>query len=219
MSELKHPLHRVQRGTETISGGSQRWLKDETAQKYGCGVVAAADLLLYLARHREGCGGFFRDLPQEPIPWEIYDHYAHRLQKRYFPVIPPFGLNAWLLAWGLDRYFRDYDIPLRAGWGVLPGRLWRSVGRMLGEDIPVILCVGVNFPIPRRDGTLSFHDCEGGGTTPVKAHYVTVTGMDGEWLIVSSWGRAYRIRRRELEAYRRRYSCGLYTNIVDIRGR
>ncbi len=113
---LRHPYPTVEKGGDLAWGGNQGWLKAPLAQKYGCGVVAATDLLLYLHRYGEGWGsGYFRDLPEGAIPWEIYDFYADRLRKRYFPLIPPFGLNTLLLAGGLNRYFREYQLPLRAG--------------------------------------------------------------------------------------------------------
>ena len=34
-------------------GGSQRWSDSPVLRGYGCGVIAALDLLLYLARQRE----------------------------------------------------------------------------------------------------------------------------------------------------------------------
>ena len=52
-----------------------------------------------------------------------------------------------------------------------------------------------------------------------RAHYVTVTGVDGEWMTVSSWGQVYDIRREEFDRYRYRHSCGLYSNIVKVQRR
>ena len=144
---LRHPYPTVEKGGDLAWGGNQGWLKAPLAQKYGCGVVAATDLLLYLHRYGEGWGsGYFRDLPEGAIPWEIYDFYADRLRKRYFPLIPPFGLNTLLLAGGLNRYFREYQLPLRAGWRLAAGAFWQRAETMLRRDIPVILCIGPNFP-------------------------------------------------------------------------
>ena len=50
-----------------------------------------------------------------------------------------------------------------------------------------------------------------------RAHYVIVTGIAGEWLRISSWGRMYYIRIAEYEDYVRRYSCPLFSNICFIR--
>ena len=36
-------------------GGSQRWSDSPVLRGYGCGVIAALDLLLYLARQRTDC--------------------------------------------------------------------------------------------------------------------------------------------------------------------
>ena len=60
---LRHPYPTVEKGGDLAWGGNQGWLKAPLAQKYGCGVVAATDLLLYLHRYGEGWGsGYFRDL-------------------------------------------------------------------------------------------------------------------------------------------------------------
>lgn len=220
MLTLKNPSPAISHAGVLSSGGNQQWLKSETAQKYGCGVVAAADLLLYLHRYGAGETSFFRGIPDGPIPWEIYDFCADRLRKRYLPLLPPFGLNAWVLAAGLNRYFREYRLPYRARWGVLPGELWQSVHTMLSRDIPVILCIGVNFPFPKHQ--LPLYIGEGGahqGAGGVRAHYVTITGMDEEWVRVSSWGKVYEFRREDFDRYRKRHSCGLYSNIIQIRSK
>ncbi len=219
---LRHPYPTVEKGGDLAWGGNQGWLKAPLAQKYGCGVVAATDLLLYLHRYGEGWGsGYFRDLPEGPIPWEIYDFYADRLRKRYFPLIPPFGLNTLLLAGGLNRYFREYQLPLRAGWRLAAGAFWQRAETMLRRDIPVILCIGPNFPFfwQKHQLPLYTQGAEGsflaaGGT---QAHFVTMAGMEGAWLTVSSWGRRYHIRREEYEGYCRKHSCPLYCGMAEIR--
>ena len=53
MLTLRRPYPTVERGEETAWGGCQGWLREAGLQKCGCGLVAAADLLLYLHR----CGG------------------------------------------------------------------------------------------------------------------------------------------------------------------
>ncbi len=189
---LRHPWPSVQEGEVLSYGGCQGWLEGETARKSGCGLVAATDLLLYLHRHREGCASrAFQGLPESgPIPAEVYRHCARRLQRKYFPLARSFGLNAFVLALGMERFFWDYHIPCHARWGVPGWRFWQDIQSMLERDLPVILCVGVSFPLPWGKGKLDFYqrqpDGEYRSVTATRAHYVTVTGMDGEWLRVSS---------------------------------
>lgn len=218
---LRNPYPGVQRDAQRSYGGSQGWLSDAVAQKSGCGLVAAADLLIYLHRYGGYTAEFFRELPADPIPAEIYDYYAQRLRKRYFPLAASFGLNAFVLALGLDRFFRENGIPLRAAWGTPGRRFWGDIQSMLARDIPVILCVGINFPLPWGREQLALYTRQGGGefrrTAAARAHYVTVTGMDEQWLRVSSWGGEYHIRREEYDRYKREHSCGLYSNILRLR--
>ena len=48
------------------------------------------------------------------------------------------------------------------------------------------------------------------------AHFLTVTGIDGEWLQVSSWGHRFFISRAEYEEYVTHSSNGLLSSIVHI---
>ena len=219
---LRRPYPSVKKEAERTYGGCQNWLSNAAAQRSGCGLVAAADLLIYLHRYHSGCAmEFFRELPaRDPIPADIYDYYAHRLRRRYFPIAASFGLNAFLLALGMNRFFRDNGLSLRARWGVRRKHFWQTVRSMLERDLPVILCVGINFPIPWGKKQLPFYTQEKGGeyrpATAAHAHYVAITGMDGDWLRVSSWGREYHIRREEYDRYRKKHSCGLYSNILRL---
>ena len=50
-----------------------------------------------------------------------------------------------------------------------------------------------------------------------KAHFVTITGMDEEWLRISSWGKEYFINRREYDDYVKTHSTWLVSNIGLVR--
>lgn len=97
-------------------GGSQRWSDSPILRGYGCGVIAALDLLLYLARQRE-VGSAQSTLAGGPVPWTLYDRWARQLSRRYMPVVPPVGTNGWAIALGLNAVFLRQGIPLRASWG------------------------------------------------------------------------------------------------------
>lgn len=119
----------------------------------------------------------------------------------------------------MNRCFRDCGLPLRARWGALPGSFWQTIHQMLARDIPVILCIGINFPLPWGKASLPLYTPEGESfrqACTTRAHYVTVTGMGEEWLQILSWGRELYIRREELDRYRHRHSCGFYSNILCI---
>jgi len=51
----------------------------------------------------------------------------------------------------------------------------------------------------------------------VKAHFITVTGIDSEWLEISSWGRRYYLNRRNYEEYVSKHSAALVSNILYIK--
>ena len=222
---LKHPYIAVMKDGELFYGGSQSWAASRTMQKYGCGVIAATDLLLYLSLHKEYCGS--REFTGEEYENGIleageYMETAGRMRRRYFPVVPGFGMPGWLLSAGINHYFRKNRIPLRSCFGVLNRNLQNRIGAMLSHDIPVILAVGPNFPIPRKKHKLALYKKTGGAYVEAcrtAAHYVTVTGLYEQWMKISSWGQEYYININEYCEYVRRHSCPLVSNICYIRRR
>ncbi|MCA5962640.1 hypothetical protein LC724_22785 [Blautia sp. RD014234] len=94
---------------------------------------------------------------------------------------------------------------------------------MLAHDIPVILLVGPNFPFVWGKHRLNmYHRSPEGEYSPscqIKAHFVTVTGMDDTWMRVSSWGKEYYINRQEYVNYVKKHSSFLISNICYIKSR
>lgn len=223
MIQIRHDYISVDSGPTPSYGGSQMSSASKTMREVGCGVIAALDLLLYLSRFHPGCACSFFDesLADGCIDGREYDLLAQRLSKRFFPMIPKFGINGLMLAGGLDLFFIRYKLPFRAVWRIGERNLYHEIERMLAEDIPVILAVGPNFPLVWKNHKLSFYAARPDGTLApacgVKAHYVTVTGIDEERLYISSWGRPYCIERREYSDYIRRHSGSIVSNIVNLK--
>ena len=223
MQELKHAYPSVEKDGGSSYGGNQAWYPGTTMRRSGCGVVAAMDLLLYLHRNREGCRTeAFSKVPKNgPIPLAMYNLLSDHLRRKYFLVIPCLGMNGLTISAGLNGYFRSNHLPLRANWAVWGENIWENVEQMLLDDLPVILAIGQNAPFfwmkhkVRLYGKVSEEKYQ--PACAVKAHYVTITGMDQCWLRVSSWGKEYYINREELERYIQRYSSYLFSNIVFLK--
>ena len=67
---------RIRREGRDFDGGNQNWLPRPYLRGSGCGLIAAADLLLCL---RQGDSTLFRDLPAgRDLPPEAYDAYLER---------------------------------------------------------------------------------------------------------------------------------------------
>lgn len=219
--KLKHPYPSIKKDEVISYGGSQTWFASEVVKKCGCGRIAGQDLLLHLGRYHRGCQTpplrklHFQD---GKITWESYEAYSLKAGK-WFPVLPYFGMPGWLLPVGLNLYCWRYHLPYRARWGVLPGNLFYKIEEMLGQDIPVILAVGQNSPFFWGKKKLTFYQKKNGRyveAMKVKAHYVTVTGVDEKWLIISSWGKQYYIQKEEYTTYVKKYSSYLFSNICYI---
>ena len=219
---LRHPFPALSDGVRSYYGGNQRLLDRPYVQKAGCGVICAANILLYLGRYAEGCGeGPFAELAQQdPIPAADFGRCCDALQKRYMPVLPRFGLTGFQLTWGFNRYCRRYHIPYRMRWQLKNKGFWENIQSMLEDDIPVTLAIGPNFPAFWGRHKLRFHVWRQERfhpATATKAHFVTITGMDEEWLRISSWGKEYFISRREYNDYVKGHSAYLVSNIGLVR--
>lgn len=199
------------------------WSESAAMKRCGCGAIGASDVILYLVKYHSECSD--ADLPAElltdVIPESSYDAFARKLSQRYMPLIPPFGMNGLTLAAGMEIFFLRHKMPYTARWGVPFGRLWERMEEMLREDIPVILSIGPNFPCVWQKNKASLYvRCPDGRNTcaaSVKSHFLTVTGIDEEWLQVSSWGRRFYISRAEYTQYAKESSIGILCNILYIR--
>lgn len=223
---LKNPYIAVMREGSLSYGGNQSWSDSRMMKKYGCGVTAGTDLLLYLSLYKDFCASSFLEKITGGtgiLETGQYLECTRRMKNRYFPLIPFFGMPGWLLAAGINRYFRKEGIPLKASFCVRGGKLWNRISAMLAHDIPVILAVGPNFPIPGKRHKLDLYEKDGRGNyrtaCQVCAHFVTVTGMDGDYLKISSWGKEYYIDCQEYFSYVRKYSSFLVSNLCYIRKR
>ena len=223
MLQIRHKYISVDNGIRRTFGGNQMSSSSHNMREVGCGVIAALDLLLYLCRfHQHGRCDFFAEAAEDGvIDSNEYDDLALKLSRRFFPVIPKFGINGIMLAAGLNRFFRHYGMPFRAIWGISSSTIFDEIEKMLSEDIPVILSIGPNFPLFWKKHEVNFYASRPDGSSflacSIKAHYVTVTGIDEKSLHISSWGRAYAIYRDEYMDYIRYHSGSIVSNIVRIR--
>lgn len=220
MTQLKNPIVSVLHSSGASYGGSQQFFESETMRRAGCGVVAVADLLLYLALYH-GCPTALTGKPEShEISFPQYSRLCEKLRKKWLPVIPRFGKTGLDLALGLNLIFSHCRLPYKARWCAGQEKLFDRAEAMLRSDIPVIISVGQNFPLAWGKEYLGLYTRLSDGSYRlsgrVKAHYMTLTGMDELWLRVSSWGREYYIRRSEYLSYSRLHSLSLTCNILLV---
>lgn len=219
---LKNPYVAVLRGNQSSYGGNQMLSSEKIEREAGCGVIAGLDLLLYLSRYHVRIPKYSTVSLSEDgtIPLDHYQALIRRLRKSFLPLIPKHGINGLMLALGVNACFIKYQLPFRAFWGVPYAKLWSSIEDMLRQDIPVVFSIGPNFPLVWQRHKLKFYICSDGGVyipgPQTHAHYVTITGMDDEWLQIASWGRKYYIRRTEYLSYVKDHSMKLVSNILYV---
>ena len=208
MKTLQTPYLKVDTKNGTAYGGNQAWLPYKFLKGMGCGLISAADVIFHL----EG---------KENVTEAEYVAFAKKLWTWYLPVIPGFGMNGLTLMMGLNRYFKAHGLCYRACWKISGRKLFSRIDQMLSGDIPVILSVGPNFPLIWKKEKLIFYTKSQEGeylpTTKIKAHFVTVTGRDGAWLQISSWGKEYYISIREYREYVKCHSSFFVSNVIDIK--
>ena len=210
MTALQKDYVRVWQKGRLSYGGSQMCASKETIRVCGCGPVAVLDLLLYMTGRQE-----------QPIPLEEYNRELEALCRSYFPLIKPLGINGVLLAVGTNRLLRKNKLPFFAFWAVSGKKYWMRVEELLGQDLPVVFSVGPNFPAIWKKERLTFYVKRPDGSyspaSSARSHYITATGIDEEWLRISSWGREYYIRRSEYDAYVKKHSTSIVSNVLMLR--
>lgn len=210
MLSLSKNYVQIERNGRLSYGGSQMWSDNQTVKVCGCGPVAVLDTLLYLTNRQD-----------RSMSLEEYNRSLEQMSKRYFPLVRPFGINGLMLAAGMNRLLRKYRLPYRAFWAVSGRKFWSRVEELLRQDLPVIFSVGPNFPAVWQKNRLTFYRKTRDGayipSSSAKSHYITATGIDEEWLRISSWGTEYYINRKEYDEYIRKHSTPIVSNILMLR--
>ena len=202
--ELNRPYPAIRTGASLSCGGSQNWFPDENFRLCGCGVIACADVLLYLTGQTE--------LSRE----EYFAHVA--ALRKYFPLIPRRGIDGVRLAVGFNLCARRLGVDVRAGWSASGAKFWARLEAQLQNDLPAIISIGPNFPRVWGDERLPLYRkteagyAEAGRT---KGHFLTVIALDDEWMEASSWGRQLYLKRRSYADYMRRQGA-LFTNLLFL---
>ena len=164
------------------------------------------------------------DMPMVPNDFKSiegeYIDYTKHLRHFYLPIIPKFGMNGLFMALGMNVYFLRKRLPFRARWGCLSKNIFKHIEEMLVADIPVVLAAGPNWPNLFGKHRLNMYEFLGGQyvvTASMRAHYVTVTAMDDEYMTISSWGKKFSIKRDEFMEYAGKHSNFLFSSILVIK--
>ena len=222
MCKLKGNYIKINYGGLETYGGNQRLSSDRVIKKCGCGIVAALDTLLYL---KSCCG--WTEVPElgafegeASMSGESYESCLAAMKRKYFPVLYPLGTNGMAIALGMSRFFKAHCLPYRAAWFPATAGMWGRMEKMLEADIPVVCAVGTNFPKfwEKKGLALQVPGLSGGlcPSADARAHFVTVTGLDKDWMQISSWGKKYHVSRRDFISYARGISNPLLCGILYI---
>ncbi len=232
-------MHKPYVSVDGSYGGNQGWfdslpnkMKSKTLQGYGCGLIAASDILSFVMS------------PKSEYGREDYLKYVLEMEKGFFHVLPKLGVSGILLALGMNIYFlkNRKEIKEKTGhkyharWFVRPSVMLDRIKEMLSNDIPVLIAVGPGFF--RKDKVNLYdktEDAEGRlhfkPINKTKDHYVTVTGiieaenctgLGGEsgpktLLEISSWGKRYYMDYDEYRRYVKKCDNPYFSNILYIK--
>ena len=211
-------------------GGSQMWFKKEKSRKDkrlhqgGCGLVASMDLLLYYCKKNGIAPAELRKVLEEEAPER--NDYLDLLRKNAtlfrYPVSSRFGSLSFEVTHFVNRFMRKHERKERLRHLFLNTKRRREkIFRHAAETgYPLILIIGQPFFRPFSKKGVDFYRQTDEGFTKqvsdIRRHFVTVTGVltkDGEkWLEITSWGRKYYIREKDLTHYMKHVSAPWITS-------
>lgn len=204
-------LIEIRDGNRIFYGGNQMWFEKKCNQDVGCGVIACTNTLLHM-------DSAMRSILH--ISKLNYMSLAEKMARKYFWVIPFFGINGWSLSIGMNRAMKSKGYRGCARWGCLPQNVDKNIDRMLSQGLPVTMSIGASFPYIMSGAKLTFYTKNGNKYVPsceTNAHYVSVTENTDDWYKISSWGRCYYINKKEYREFASKKSNWLFTNILIIR--
>ncbi len=168
--ELSNPNYvPVMKDAKIFYGGSQMWFnaakwnsKDYIIHNYGCGLIATADLFLYLAlqnsaRNTPDTEVALRGLKQ--VNYENYDSYIRNINNQYTKTKRFITVLGTKISSVINRYLSIYDLGYHASWKLhlTYYDMLDIMEEMLSLDIPVILSIGPNTPNLWGKNGISFY--------------------------------------------------------------
>lgn len=226
--ELEHPEYVPVNMNSAISyGGSQMWYsadnkssKDYVIHRYGCGTIAFADLLLYLALHKPNFASPLTELALKGSDKPYYDNYrdyvytihdSYTKTRRILAVLGP------KLGSTFNSYAKKQGLAYRGKWklNLNSNRMLAMIQEMLHDNIPVIISIGPNTPklwgkkgvyLYNKKSSDDFTSFEATGQS-INSHYVTITAIEtgkisGKIMLrISSWGKSYYIDYEDYRNY------------------
>lgn len=232
-------------------GGRQNWFSnnklytDNILREYGCGVIAAGDLFLYLALQDDNNRN---DLTKIAIKGSTinqidYMGYIITVNKTYTKAKKHLGVLGPKLASAINSYFKYAGINYKARWAMSLSstEMLSKIIEMLEKDIPVILSVGPNTPNIRGKDEINLYTSFAQSNDDyivsgnelnqyklqgtVNRHYMVITELiknnstsnNDIMLKVSSWGKDYYINYDEYRGYVEDIGGKITSSIIYIK--
>ena len=234
------PYISVDRKGQTSFGGSQTWFpKDEkghlrTLHEGGCGLIAAADFLLYYGRKEKtfvkAMPKAFIAAPDKPLSEEDYLALVNSLSKFSFPVIPKLGAFSFEICLFMNRFFKKTGRDERLTYLIFNTKKRRTelIRKQLEAGYPVPLCLGQHLFRPTSHQGVNFYVFKEGkpviAVPGIYRHFVTITGIylpdDASlplYYEISSWGQKYWIEAEELSRYMSRESAPWLSSVFILK--
>lgn len=176
-------------------GGSQMWLPDKVLLNSGCGVIAGLDAIMRLKGEES--------LPRDDYINRFFDAKDYirpiivgknRESRQLFghEFLGSFGVSAARFKKGVKKLAAKEGLkvkvkPFRFRW-------WEKIPRYLESGDPLIMLITAPFNNVAVVAPNGFRNMCG-------FHWVTITGIEGDTLRVSSWGWECTMSIKELRKF------------------
>ena len=204
---------------KSYTGGNQGWflsLGYKDIEEYGCGIIAICNFLM--------C--FWKSVykSQNTVSKDTFTVFVLMLYRKYLNILDtPLikGLTGFALARGINSYFKENKLSLKARWG-LGYNILSKVNKSLHTGMPVILGVGPDLlSFLKKEKGIEVTDIQTGNTAKIYAHYVLIYDCKKEngesFFYISSWGRGYKLAYSDFIRYQKKTFLGfLLSNILEI---
>ena len=192
---MSRPPKIIDKNGSASYGGSQMWLPDKVLLNSGCGVIAGLDAVMRLKGEES--------LPKDDYINRFFDAKDYirpiivgknRKSRQLFghEFLGSFGVSAARFKKGVKKLAAKEGLkvkvkPFRFRW-------WEKIPRYLESGDPLIMLITAPFNNVAVVAPNGFRNMCG-------FHWVTITGIEGDTLRVSSWGWECTMSIKELRKF------------------